>query len=166
VLRASSDAVRGLLGAWMQLRTLKAEDQRHLRREAAADLLTWIPELRVRLYRLESGKCDKKAWRRLMAEAYESVRRVRHRTPSGWGHLRLSLFDAIGNGAGSVVWIDVSPSAADGPLTYDRRWTENAAEYLGYMQAVVQRWSDEYGRRSASKVVLLSYIDWLRRSKW
>lgn len=164
VLRASSDAVKGLISAWVQLRRLKAEDERHLRREAAADLLSWIPELRARLYRLESGKCDRKACRRVMVEAYESVRRVRHRTPRGWRHLRLSLFDAIGNGAGSLVWIDVSPSAANRALTYDHRWTGNAAEYLGHMQDAVQRWGDSYERRAADRVLLLSYSEWLERS--
>lgn len=164
--KIGSDAISGFLGIWADSRKRRGEDERTLRRQAAEDMLFWIPALRDLLYRLEA-ECDRDEWRRVMTEAFASVRRTGESAPHGWNHLRGSLIDAVGNGAGSVVWIELSPSTADGDLTYDHRWTINAAEYLEYLQAQVQRWRNSYGRREAARVALLTYNDWLlRTNRW
>lgn len=92
------------------------------------------------------------------------MRRVGELTPRGWGHLHHSTFDAVGNGAGGVVWIDVAPTWADDALSYSPEWSTNAAEYLDYVQARVQAWHHEYRVRKAAQVRLLSYQDWLIRT--
>lgn len=61
--------------------------------------------------------------------------------------------------------IDVAPSWADGALSYCPEWSTNAAEYLDYVQARVQAWHHEYRGRKAAKVTLLSYQDWLIRTR-
>lgn len=142
--------------------TRKDDDRRARRRGAAADLLEWIPELRELLVGLES-RCDKDRWEGTMRAAFASLRRVREVTPGGSNHLRQSIFDCIGNGAGAVVCIDSEPSLAEECPTFDRRWTENAAEYIEYLHSRVQAWRDEYATRNAAKVQLLSYNDWLLR---
>lgn len=156
-------AIRGFVAAWSDARRRHYEDRRVLRRQAAVDLLSWIPELRQLLLRLE-GECNEAAWKDTMTRAYASVRRIRELTPRGWGHLHHSIFDAVGNGAGGVVWIDVAPSWAGHALSYSREWSTNAAEYLDYAQGRVQAWHNAYGARKAEKVTLLSYQDWLVRT--
>lgn len=156
-------AIRGFIAAWSDARRRHYEDKRVLRRQAALDLLSWIPELRQLLVRLEA-ECDEAAWNDAMTRAYASVRRVRELTPRGWGHLHHSLFDAVGNGAGGVVWIDVAPSWAGDALSYSPEWSTNAAEYFEYVQARVQVWHHEYKGRKAARVTLLSYQDWLVRT--
>ncbi|WP_157497063.1 hypothetical protein [Leifsonia sp. Leaf264] len=162
VTRLGSSALNGLLGLWVDGRRRLHEDQRLQRRNAADDLLSWIPEMRELLVRLESEQ-DPDVWRALMAKTYGSVRGTTDLTPLGWRHLRHSLFDAIGSGAGAVVWIDLDPEAADGELTYDHLWTMNAVEYLDHLQSVVRRWKKAYRQKDAARVVLLSYNDWLLR---
>ena len=156
--------IKGFIAAWSDARRRLFEDKRALRRQAAVDLLSWIPELRQLLGRLEA-ECDEAAWNDAMTRAYASVRRVRELTPQEWGHLHHSIFDAVGNGAGGVAWIDVAPSWAGDALSYSPEWSTNAADYLDYVQGRVQAWRNEYGARKAAKVILLSYQDWLVRTR-
>lgn len=100
--RLGSSALNGLLGLWVDGRRRLHEDQRLQRRYAADDLLSWIAELRELLVRLECEQ-DLDVWRALMTKVYGSVRGTTDLMPLGWRHLRHSLFDAIGNGAGAVV---------------------------------------------------------------
>jgi hypothetical protein len=157
-------AIRGFIAAcWDSIRR-RDEDKRALRRQAAEDLLSWIPELSTLLVRLET-ECDRAAWDDATTSAYASVRRVRELTPRGWGHLHHSIFDAVGNGAGGAAWIDVAPSWAGEALSYSPEWSTNAAEYLEYVQGRVQAWRNEYGARKAAQVILLSYQNWLVRTR-
>ena len=161
--KLGSSAITGLIGVWGESRRRRLDDERTQRREAAADLLAWIPELRNRLLLLEA-EYDIQAWRDLMTRAYASARRVEQTVPHGWTHLRQSLWDAVGSGAGSVAWIDLDPTFVEPGLSYHHRWTSNAVEYLEYVQAKVQRWHNAYGSRRARKVVLLSYNNWLLKT--
>lgn len=163
VTPASGNAVAAIIGAIVQGHTRKADDRRRLRREAAEDLLAWVPELRRRLVLLEL-ECDDSEWRNVMERAYASCRRVYEVAPPSWRHLKHSLLDAIGNGAGAVVWVDIAPAFADGSLVFDKRWTTNAAEYLEYLQSGIQSWSHAYTERQAKRVQLRSYSDWLLRT--
>jgi hypothetical protein len=160
----SGNIIRGSLAAFSDARRRHYEDKRALRRQAARDLLSWIPELRPLLVRLET-ECDQAAWNDAMTRSYASLRGVRELTPRGWSHLHQSVFDAVGNGAGGVVWIDVMPSLAADPLSYSPEWSTNAAEYLDYVQGRVQAWHHEYKERKAAMVILLSYQDWLVRTR-
>ncbi|PPL19213.1 hypothetical protein [Microterricola pindariensis] len=148
------------VGVWADSRRREQEDQRALRRGGADDLLAWIPELRELLVRLETTR-EVEPWKAVMSRAFTSMRRAEQLAPHEWRHLSGSLFDAIGNGAGSVVWIDLTPSLAEEAPTYDHRWTMNAVEYIEYLQAKVQQWKHAYSAKRAAKVKLLSYNDWL-----
>lgn len=157
-------AISAIITARVGDRRRREDDQRALRRGAADDLLSWIPELRDRLWLLQT-ECDLPAWTTVMTLAFASCRRVYEVTPARWGHLIRSLRDSIGNGAGSVMWIDIAPGSVRDDLVYDHRWTGNAAEYLEYVQSHVQRWRDVHSAREARRVRLLSYNDWLIRTE-
>ena len=60
-----------------------------------------------------------------------------------------------------MIWIDLAPALVYGKLTYDHRWTTNAAEYVEYLQARVRRWRQQYTSRNARRVGLLSHNDWV-----
>jgi hypothetical protein len=122
-------------------------------------LLSWIPGLRQLLVLLKA-ECDEAAWNDTMTRAYASVRRVGELTPRGWGHLHHSISDAVGNGAGGVMWIDVAPSRAGDALSFSPEWSTNAAEYLDYAQGRVQAWRNAYGTRKAAKVRCSSRTGW------
>ncbi|MCU1471009.1 MAG: hypothetical protein JWQ39_2158 [Glaciihabitans sp.] len=161
--RVSGSAISAVIGVLTDGRRRRNDDRRAQRRTAADDLLSWIPELRERLWLLQS-ECDLSAWRTVMSAAFASCLRVDEITPGGWGHLTHSLRDSIGNGAGSVMWIDISPQSVHDDLAYNNRWTGNAAEYLEYVQSRVQRWRAAFSEREARRVRLLSYNNWLIRT--
>ncbi|HEX4444521.1 MAG TPA: hypothetical protein VHZ81_13205 [Galbitalea sp.] len=163
VVRATGSAISSVITALTDGRRRRNDDRRAQRRSAADDLLSWIPELRERLWLLQS-ECVLSAWRTVMSAAFASCLRVGEITPGGWGHLTHSLRDSIGNGAGSVMWIDISPQSVQDDLVYDNRWTGNAAEYLEYVQSRVQRWRAAFSEREARRVRLLSYNAWLIRT--
>jgi hypothetical protein len=164
VSRISGSAIGSVIAALTDVQRRRNDDRRGQRRSAADDLLNWIPELRERLWLLQS-ECDFPAWRNVMSAAFASCLRVDETTPNGWRHLIRSLRDAIGNGAGSVMWIDISPELVQEDLVYSDRWTSNAAEYLEYMQSRVQLWKAAFSAREAGRVRLLSYNDWLIHTK-
>jgi len=166
LIRFGTNGINGIVGVWADGRRRRQEDERTLRRAAGADLLAWVPRLRDQLVSLES-RCDMDQWREVMTVAFASTHRVEELIPSRWRHLRRSLRDAVGNGAGGIMWIDLTPSLADAELTFHPRWTMNAVEYLDYVQARVQTWQQAFSATRAKRIKLLSYNDWLLRTdRW
>jgi hypothetical protein len=164
LLRLGTNGLTGFIGWWADSRRRRQQDQRTQRRDAAEDLLAWIPRLRDKLVFLESS-CDMEQWREVMTVAFASTHRVDEIIPDRWRHLRRSLRDAIGNGAGGIMWIDLTPSLANTPLTFHHRWTMNAIEYLDYVQSKVQAWQQAYSASTARRIDMLSYNDWLVRTE-
>jgi hypothetical protein len=100
--KVSGNLVSAVYANAANARTREDEEHRSRRREAAGDLLAWVPQLRNLLVTLES-ECDKATWDETMQTAFASMRRVRGTMPEQWKHLHHSIFDAIGNGTGAIV---------------------------------------------------------------
>ena len=166
LIRFGTNGINGVIGVWADNRRRRQDDERTLRRAAEEDLLSAVPRLRDQLVRLESH-CEMDRWREVMTLAFASTHRVEELIPRRWRHMRGSLRDAVGNGAGGIMWIDLTPSLADAELTFHPRWMMNAVEYLDYVQARVQTWQQAFSASRAKTINLLSYNDWLLRTdRW
>lgn len=149
-----------VLTIWNGNRAKAADDARTRRRYAADKLWAAIDHLQGTIQKSDSST-DPMLLAAAVDRVYAAFRGSEGVRPQGFRHLQRSVRDSVGEAIGGAVWVDSRDICEHEPVTYDRMWTQYAAEYLSLMRDRVGTWGDLYSESKAAKLSLPDYNTWL-----
>jgi hypothetical protein len=160
--------VTGFLGSLMTLwngnRLKAADDRRQLRRASADELWPALDRLQASVQRSNQDS-NPVAVAASIEQFYAAWTYTQRACPPQWRHMKRSVRDSVGEALGGVVLVDFHTICEHTPVSYDRLWTQYAAEYLDMLRDRVSLWRGHYEERKAGKIEVPTYTEWLRTTQ-
>jgi hypothetical protein len=132
-------------------------ERRHVRRDAASDLVGALRDLKGLLTRFGRVDVRQPEVARAFSSWAAAFDRQQHLVPQDWPHVGSAVRSAVGTVFGAVSLADVRPDLEDFPLAEaDFEWQDDAYVYLDYLLDRISRWGN------AERVVApLRFDPWL-----
>ena len=153
-----------LMTLWNGNRLKAADDRRQLRRASAGELWPALDRLQASVQRSNQDS-NPVALAASIERFYAAWTYAQRACPPQWSHINRSVRDSVGEALGGVVLVDYHTICEHTPVTYDRLWTQYAAEYLDMLRDRVSLWRGHYKERKAGKIEVPTYTEWLRTTR-